>query len=442
MIPDAPRLIADDPVHAPLPHRPRGPRSRTPPPPRAARPPPWSHPDRRDRREGSTRQTPAGARAARAGPRPSWKTTAPTPTRGYGGYSRLTSPRPARHLACTGYEPVPPPARAPRGVSPSRFKVRPCSASKPAASARRTSDQRGRRPRAISRVVILSSGSGVVGNTARSRPHVDAEQDGTVLEKAGPLAALSAPHDLAPADLDLVAARPREAEGGQWSVRGGDWHQFRHQRPVRSTPAAERCRSSDRSPASPRRLRDPRLPRLTLVGQLALRPVVVDGATAGGPSDQSHPEGAAGDDVDVGVEGLAVTERHGGRRPSRRSAAVGGDVPAWRPRHRASSMAMLVAPSRGLGHEQPPVPSLTALPAPPHLARGPPWSGPGGAPAWSREPPGSRPGSIPGLAGDLDHRVAERVERLLGLGLRGLDHERLFHDEREVGRGGVEAEIE
>ena len=37
-----------------------------------------------------------------------------------------------------------------------------------------------------------------------------------------------------------------------------------------------------------------------------------------------------------------------------------------------------------------------------------------------------------GLACDLAHRLDERVERLLRLGLGRLDHQRLGHDEREV----------
>src|SRR6266481_3123010 len=46
------------------------------------------------------------------------------------------------------------------------------------------------------------------------------------------------------------------------------------------------------------------------------------------------------------------------------------------------------------------------------------------------------------LAGDLDHRVAELVERLLRLRLRWLDHQRLLDDERKVDGGRVEPEVE
>src|SRR5205814_5573931 len=45
------------------------------------------------------------------------------------------------------------------------------------------------------------------------------------------------------------------------------------------------------------------------------------------------------------------------------------------------------------------------------------------------------------LAGDLDHGIAELVERLFRFRLRRLDHERLLDDEGEIGRGRVEAEI-
>ena len=45
------------------------------------------------------------------------------------------------------------------------------------------------------------------------------------------------------------------------------------------------------------------------------------------------------------------------------------------------------------------------------------------------------------LARDREHRVGERVERLLRLGLRRLDHQRLRDDEREVDRRRVEAVV-
>ena len=45
------------------------------------------------------------------------------------------------------------------------------------------------------------------------------------------------------------------------------------------------------------------------------------------------------------------------------------------------------------------------------------------------------------LARDREHRVAERVERLLRLGLGRLDHQRLGHDQREVDRRRVEAVV-
>ena len=45
------------------------------------------------------------------------------------------------------------------------------------------------------------------------------------------------------------------------------------------------------------------------------------------------------------------------------------------------------------------------------------------------------------LARDREHRVAERVERLLRLGLGRLDHQRLGDDQREVDRRRVEAVV-
>ena len=50
----------------------------------------------------------------------------------------------------------------------------------------------------------------------------------------------------------------------------------------------------------------------------------------------------------------------------------------------------------------------------------------------------SSSGSSRGLARDGLHRVGELVERLLRLGLRRLDHQRLRHDEREVDRRRME----
>ena len=50
-------------------------------------------------------------------------------------------------------------------------------------------------------------------------------------------------------------------------------------------------------------------------------------------------------------------------------------------------------------------------------------------------------GSVCAL-GDAQHRRGERVERFLRLRLRGLDHQRLWHDEREVHRGRVETLVE
>ena len=46
------------------------------------------------------------------------------------------------------------------------------------------------------------------------------------------------------------------------------------------------------------------------------------------------------------------------------------------------------------------------------------------------------------LLGDRLHGVDEEVELLLGLALRGLDHQRAVHDQREGNGVGVEAVID
>ena len=44
--------------------------------------------------------------------------------------------------------------------------------------------------------------------------------------------------------------------------------------------------------------------------------------------------------------------------------------------------------------------------------------------------------------GDLEHGGRECIECLDALGLGRLDHQRLGHDQREIDRWGVEAEVE
>src|SRR5689334_23030786 len=143
------------------------------------------------------------------------------------------------------------------------------------------------------------------------------------------------------------------------------------------------------------------------------------------------------------------TETVGGSQAKNRS--VGGDVPAWRPRQSASSMAMFVAPSVGsvtrrrqafaaIAAMVPRVSSALRTPPQIRLARGARL-----IQAPHRRADGRRRrdrGVLLRLARDLDHRVAELVERLLGLRLGGLDHQRLFDDEREIRRGRIEAEIQ
>ena len=53
----------------------------------------------------------------------------------------------------------------------------------------------------------------------------------------------------------------------------------------------------------------------------------------------------------------------------------------------------------------------------------------------------SRSGSLAASPHDRQHRLGERVQRLLRLGLGGLDHQRLGHDQREVDRRRVEAVV-
>src|SRR6185369_9807055 len=43
---------------------------------------------------------------------------------------------------------------------------------------------------------------------------------------------------------------------------------------------------------------------------------------------------------------------------------------------------------------------------------------------------------------DRQHRVDERIERILALGLRRLDHQRTLHDQRKIDRRRVEAVVE
>jgi hypothetical protein len=50
-------------------------------------------------------------------------------------------------------------------------------------------------------------------------------------------------------------------------------------------------------------------------------------------------------------------------------------------------------------------------------------------------------GILSSLARDLLHYLDEGIEAFLGLGLRGLDHQRLGHDEREVDRRWVDAVV-
>jgi hypothetical protein len=46
------------------------------------------------------------------------------------------------------------------------------------------------------------------------------------------------------------------------------------------------------------------------------------------------------------------------------------------------------------------------------------------------------------LAQDLRHRADERIERLLALGLGGLDQQTLADQQREIRRGRMEAQVE
>src|SRR2546428_5757899 len=46
------------------------------------------------------------------------------------------------------------------------------------------------------------------------------------------------------------------------------------------------------------------------------------------------------------------------------------------------------------------------------------------------------------LAGNRQHGIGKLIKRALALRLRGLDHDGLFHDEREVDRGRVEGVVE
>src|SRR5919108_1720870 len=115
-------------------------------------------------------------------------------------------------------------------------------------------------------------------------------------------------------------------------------------------------------------------------------------------------------------------ETVGGAQAKKRS--VGGEVAARRPRQSASSRAMLVAPSVG---------SVTSSRQTPFMAeRSPPRR-----PAEIRLAGGSgliettdrrghrrivdHAGIVLGLLRDLDHRLAERVQGVLGFGLGRLD---------------------
>ena len=52
------------------------------------------------------------------------------------------------------------------------------------------------------------------------------------------------------------------------------------------------------------------------------------------------------------------------------------------------------------------------------------------------------PGILGGLGRDLVHHVDERVDGLLGFGFRGLDHQRLVEQEREIDGRRMEAEVQ
>ena len=50
-------------------------------------------------------------------------------------------------------------------------------------------------------------------------------------------------------------------------------------------------------------------------------------------------------------------------------------------------------------------------------------------------------GLLGSLARDLQHRLGKGVQRLLGLGLRRLDHQRFGDDQREIDRRRVESVV-
>src|SRR5512145_1226263 len=149
-----------------------------------------------------------------------WKTTAPTPTRGWSGYSRLT-PGARGERSRRGGEPgrggVP---VADERVDPLRLLgAQPAGAENQAVLGRKGRLQRGRdlveagtaTERRLERRQRRERIDG--GGKHRAQPRrVHAEQDGAVLQERRPLAALRTAHELASADLDLVPAGAGEAE--------------------------------------------------------------------------------------------------------------------------------------------------------------------------------------------------------------------------------------
>src|SRR5204862_1332050 len=135
-----------------------------------------------------------------------------------------------------------------------------------------------------------------------------------VLQERRALAPLRAADELASPGLDLERAGAREAERRRQAARR------RHRDHLRA-----RAESIE---AAQQRAADPAV-GLEQVGadtevlgggddavrQLALGPVVIDGASAGRTAHDSDPEPPARLDVDVPIQALAVAERDRGGRP-------------------------------------------------------------------------------------------------------------------------------
>ena len=116
------------------------------------------------------------------------------------------------------------------------------------------------------------------------------------------------------------------------------------------------------------------------------------------------------------------------------------------PRRRAENLAGMATARRRTRRRR-------SRPSPDRPGWGPPGSSgprgswrrrprPGGAPRWCRARCGRSPGSSAASSQDRADHLGEVVQALLGLGLGGLDHERLVHQQREVHGGRVDLVVE